>query len=69
MAIINLSLTIDDPDILSDIQSIFENYEGATIEEKIKDFLKKKIKVEINKKREKEYNESFSDSVDDIEQS
>lgn len=49
--IINIEITINDSDILDDIDSVLVSFEGETREEKIKDFLNKELSNKINSKR------------------
>ena len=60
MATLNLSITVNDEQMLSDVKAVLDNYEGENYEEKLKNFLKKKMLLEVGQRRVNEYKKSFT---------
>lgn len=51
MATINISLTIENQQIIDDATKVLDGYEGETLQDKIKSFLKKEMMIKINNQR------------------
>ncbi len=66
MATLNISLTIENQQIIDDITKILESYEGENLQEKIKSFLKKEMMQKINAQRYTDAQQSVT-SVDDTD--
>jgi len=64
MATINISLIIENQQIIDDATRVLESYEGETLQDKIKSFLKKEIMQKINAQRYTDAQQSVSNIED-----
>jgi hypothetical protein len=64
MATINISLIIENQQIIDDAVRVLDGYDGENLQEKIKSFLKKEIMQKINNQRNTDAMQSVTNISD-----
>lgn len=64
MATINISLTIENQQIIDDAIRVLDGYDGENLQDKIKSFLKKEIMQKINNQRNTDAMQSVTNITD-----